>query len=408
MFKKTLFAILCLCYFISFSQMKISGKIIDENSNSVEGASVYLNNTSVGVSTKSDGKFELTVKEGTYELIVSYLGYTTIKYLLSTASYSKPLFFKLEVSDYLLNEIVLKKTIYDDIWKYNLTQFKNNFLGRTNLAEQCEILNPKTLHFEFDNKTGILVAEVREPLKIKHKGLGYLISFDLVHFTLGRQKVDYFGYTKFENLTGGKRKQKRWKKNRLKAYNGSKAHFVRSLIKGTTKNEGFNINRFRREVNPNRPTEKQIERARQMIKLSGITTPDLSKKITNPLTIIDSAKVVLQKISLPKYIHYLYKQDINSLELIQKKNSKNILSFKNYISVIYTKEAEENNYVMGIFGKKRNPLTVQTSSVVMLTKTALLENSGEINSPLDVFYGGYWAYEQFADVLPLNYQLSKD
>ena len=63
---------------------------------------------------------------------------------------------------------------------------------------------------------------------------------------------------------------------------------------------------------------------------------------------------------------------------------------------------------MGVFEKKRQPLPVQTSSMVLLTATAILENTGEIIDPLDVFYEGYWAYEQFADALPLNYTPEED
>jgi hypothetical protein len=405
--KKTLFLSFLFLYATSFAQIKISGRVINENNNSVEAASVYLNNTTIGVSTKADGSFELNTTPGAYVLIVSYIGYKTIQHQLNTANYTKPLTFKLAIQENILNEVVLKKTIYNAEWKFNLEQFKNNFLGRTNLAKRCEILNPKTLHFEFDKKTGILTAEVKEPLLLKHKDLGYLITFDLVHFSLSSNKVNYYGYTKFENLKGGKRKEKRWKKNRLKAFYGSKMHFVRSLINGTTKEEGYNINRIRRERNPDRPTEKQIEYARQIVKLSGIKSMSLQKS-TQPYSAADSAVVILRKATLPKYKNYLYKQGIAGSELVVKKAGKNILYFQNYISVIYTKEAEEKNYVMGIFGQKREPLSVQTSAATMLTKTAILDKTGEIINPLDVFFEGYWAYEQFADALPLNYQPSKD
>lgn len=405
--KKTLFLSLLFFYVSSFSQIRISGKVLDENNNPIEAASVYLNNTTIGVSTNVDGAFELTIKEGVYELIVSYISYKTIQYNLNTATYASPFVFKLIVEENILNEVVLKKTIYNADWKFNLQQFKNNFLGRTNLAKQCEILNPKALHFEFDTKTRTLTAEAKEPLVLKHKNLGYLITFDLVHFSLESNRINYYGYTKFENLTGGKRKQKRWKKNRLKAFYGSRMHFVRTLINGTTKEEGYNINKFRREPNPDRPTEKQIKHARQIVKLSGIKSMSF-QNTAHPNSAVDSAIVVLRKASLPKFKDYLYKQGIAAAELIEKKAAKTILSFNDYISVIYTKEAEENNYVMGIFGKKRAPLNVQTSAVTMLTKTALLEKTGEIINPLDVFYEGYWAYEQFADMLPLNYQPLED
>ena len=110
--KKTLFLSLLFFYVSSFSQIRISGKVLDENNNPIEAASVYLNNTTIGVSTNVDGAFELTIKEGVYELIVSYISYKTIQYNLNTATYASPFVFKLIVEENILNEVVLKKTIY--------------------------------------------------------------------------------------------------------------------------------------------------------------------------------------------------------------------------------------------------------------------------------------------------------
>ena len=402
--KKGLFVFLIIFYSQLSAQISITGKVTTTTNIALEGASVYLNNTTIGVSTKSDGQFELTTKPGIYELIISYIGYKTIRFNLNTSQYKKPFDFQLAEEENILNEVVLKKTIYNEDWKFNLKQFKTNFIGKTNLSKQCELLNPKILHFEFDKTSNTLTAEAREPLKLKHKGLGYLITVDLELFQLGQNKVHYLGYTRFENLKGSKRKQKKWKKNRRKAYNGSKMHFVRSLINNTAKEEGFLINFFRRELNSKRPKDHQIKHARNIIKLTGIGLVNFQKKITKPITQIDSAIVVLRKASLPKYADYLYKSDAHQKEITTKINNKHVLSFKNYISVIYQNEPEETNYVMGPFGKKRQTLNVQTSSMVMLTKSAILEKTGEIINPLDVFYEGYWAYEQFADTLPLNYQ----
>lgn len=386
-----------------FSQVKITGRVVDMNNKPLEGASVYLNNTTIGVYSNEKGEFEFKVEEGTYELIVSYLGYKTIQYSLITQNVTKPFVFKLEDDDNLLNEVVLRKTVYDDTWKFYLEEFKNNFLGFTFLAEQCEILNPKTLHFEFDTKTEILTAFAKEPLKIKHNGLGYLISFDLVNFALSSNQINYFGYTKYENLKGSKRKQRIWNKNRLKAFHGSKMHFVKTLLNGSTKEEGFTIKRFRRELNPARPSEKTIEQARQLVKLAGVSTVDFSKEIIKATNPTDSAILVLRDASLPKFVNYIDKDESPATEFIEKKSNKTFLTFNDYISVTYTKEPEEDNFVMGLFGKKRKTLDMQTSSVVILKNPVEIKNTGEIVNPLYIFSEGYWAFEQFADALPLNY-----
>ena len=112
--KKGLFTFLLLIITTTiFSQNRIFGKVTDEQNIPLEGASVYLNNTTIGVSTKTNGGFELKIKEGVYELIVSYIGYKTQQFNLKTSNYTQPLLFKLKIEENLLNEITLRKTIYN-------------------------------------------------------------------------------------------------------------------------------------------------------------------------------------------------------------------------------------------------------------------------------------------------------
>ncbi len=90
-------------------------------------------------------------------------------------------------------------------------------------------------------------------------------------------------------------------------------------------------------------------------------------------------------------------------------NEKSVLiNFKDYLSIIYTREPEEKNYSTGMFGKHKKASGNQTSAITLLTKTAILNPSGSITNPLDVFVEGYWGYEQFADLLPLDYQPTYD
>ncbi len=391
----------------SYSQFYLKGKVTSTTSEILEGASVYLNNTTIGTTTNSKGEFELKIKEGNHDLVVSFIGYQTTQIRIDTKRKNVFLNFKLKVDTNVLNEVVLKKTVYDADWKYNLSRFKKSFLGRTLSAKTCQILNPKVLHFDFDVKTNTLTAEANEPLKIKHKGLGYLITYDLVSFSIEGKLLSYLGYTKYNNLKAGKRKQKHWYKNRLKAFNGSRMHFVRTLRSQKLTKEGFVVNQFKRVPNPNRPTEKQIRSARELVKLYGENL-SFSDKTSDPKTSLDSAMVVLRKVGLPKYIDYLYKKKVPYSDMIFQKNGQVHLNFKNYLSITYLKEVEESNYLIGMFGKRKKASGVQTSAITLLTKTAILDSSGAIINPLDVFSEGYWSYEQFADLLPLDYHPIKD
>ncbi|MCT4699091.1 carboxypeptidase-like regulatory domain-containing protein [Tenacibaculum haliotis] len=129
--------------FISFmfSQTIIKGKLKTADNKPLEGASVYLNNTTIGIISNKEGEFLLKAKNGNYNLIISYLGYTTIQKSVNANSETIILNFTLKPDNTVLNEVVIKKTKYDADWKYNLTRFKQAFLGRTKLADKCEILN---------------------------------------------------------------------------------------------------------------------------------------------------------------------------------------------------------------------------------------------------------------------------
>ena len=58
---------------------RIAGTIKDENNNPVEGANVAIKKLLLGTATDKQGKFVLEVPEGTHELEISFVGYTTVR-----------------------------------------------------------------------------------------------------------------------------------------------------------------------------------------------------------------------------------------------------------------------------------------------------------------------------------------
>ena len=387
-----------------FSQNKIKGIVLSNENKPLEGASVYLNNTMIGAVTNNKGEFTLVTKDGQFEIIVSFLGFKKIIHSLHTSTYKKPFVFKLTEEKNILNEVVLKKIIYDKNWYINLGVFKKEFIGLTELAKDCKILNPKVLHFDFDYKNQTLTAYAKKPLQIKNKSLGYLITYELENFTRTKTHITYLGYTRYKNTKGSKRKQKKWNTNRRKAYNGSQIHFYKSVINNSFTEEGFIVNQFKRVPNAERPTEAAINKARRVIRLHKKPIR-FNAKITQPKNALDSALLVLQKVKLPKFRDYLYKSKLLQKDIINQKNNQISLSFTNNLSVIYTKEKEELGFVnRNIFSKKRAPLNVQTSAIIPNIKNSALDKNGILINPLDVFYEGYWSYEKFANSLPLDYQ----
>lgn len=398
------FFILWVFFTIStFSQIEIKGTVYHQKT-PLENVAIYLNNTMLGTTTNANGQFNLTVKEGKFELIVSYLGFKKINYALNTATYSKPLVFVLEEDENVLDEIIIQKTVYDEEWKYNLELFKREFIGITELAAECKILNPEVLHFNYNARENILTAFARKPLQLKHKALGYLIIYELEEFVRNRNYVHYLGYSRYKQLKGGKAKQKRWKKNRIKAYHGSTVHFFKSVLNNTFTEEGFIVNQFKRVPNPERPSEKEIKKAREFIKLSKGLGINFNKEIDTPKNATDSALIIIKKSRLVKFKDYLYKSKLSQKEIITQKNGLVYLTFDDNLSIVYTKEKEELAYITrNTFSKKREPLP-QTSSLIPQKKGVIVDKNGLLIYPLDVFYEGYWSfYEKIATYLPLDY-----
>lgn len=385
------------------SQTYVKGNISGEKNTPLESASIYLNNTTFGTVSDKKGNFSLKVMKGNYEMVISYIGHKTKFIKINTNSKIDFLTIQLVLEDNILDEIVLKKTNYNLKWKNNLYTFKKFFLGQTGLSSKCKILNPKVLHFDFDKKTSTLSAVAKEPLKIKHNGLGYLITYDLVAFSLKENELKFLGYTKFEDLKGKASKQHRWRKNRLKAYNGSTMHFVRSLRSKRLKKEGFEVTQFKRLINDERPSEEKIRNARKTIKNHHFV--DSHKKILNPVTALDSAIIVLQKIKLPKFKDSLYAKNVPYRNMIAKSKNLILLRFLDYLKIVYLNETEEVNYPSR---NQENPFNGQISNITMLAEYAILDPSGAIVNPLNVFTEGYWGFQSFANMLPKDYQPTKD
>lgn len=403
--KKGLFILYLFFTTLTFSQVHIQGNVVSNTNEPLEGASVYFNNTTIGTITNSEGNFELKAKEGSYTLVVSYLGYKTKQLQVTSENTLQKTTIKLEEEDNLLNEVVIKKIVYDDTWKYNLSQFKQAFLGRTKLASECKIINEKDIYFDYNPKTNTFKTFCKQPLQIKHQGLGYKITYDLAEFTLQNNQLFFSGYAKYENLKSSVKNK--WKKNRLEAFNGSQMHFLRSLLSQNLKEDGFVINQFKRVLNPDRPSEEKIQLARELFMLTSEPI-DISKHISNPTTPLDSAIVVLQKAKLPKHRDYLYKRNVDYPEMFSTVNNTNYLDFNDYLMVIYTKEPEENNYLIGMFGKQKKASGVQTSNIVLLDGKSVIDSSGILINPNAIFNEGYWGFEAFANMLPLDYQPPKN
>ncbi|MGB1232464.1 MAG: carboxypeptidase-like regulatory domain-containing protein [Winogradskyella sp.] len=427
--KNNLFFISFICTTFLCAQIKINGKVLNSANLPLENVTIYLNNTSIGTVTNKLGEFELSINEGIYDLVISYMGYETLKYKINTSTYAESLKFYLKPALNLLDETIIKSKRYSaEDMAYFLSRFKMSFIGETQLAENCKILNPDVIKFDFDLPSKTLEAYANKPIEIENKDLGYKIYYELLDFVLTNETIVYSGYSRYETLRGGKRKKNYWRQNRLKAYNGSKMHFVRSAILGTLHKEGFVIDQSKKVLNPHRPADSVINAARERFRwlkknsskklktrnfkiktrLSNKRNTVNSKgnsflKIFKPDSIsekeIDTLMTLLKKRRLKKFIDIKLNEDLNEDAFLVKSNNEVRLKFEYQLDIKYINEAEEDGYRPGP-GK----LNYQESKLTLLTESVLLDKTGIFNNEAStVFTYGYWSYERIADALPLNF-----
>lgn len=366
-FKRALLLFLILLFTDSVSAQAIysvSGSVKNDSDLSpIAGAQIFLNGSTIGTLSDSDGNFILSdIPEGTHILIVRNLGYKSIELLINTDELETNYSLLLRETVYNLDEVVVKPNTED--WKYNFEQFQKIFIGDGPFSENTKIKNEEVLNFDFNIEKRTLNAFAYERLVIENKDLGYTIFFYLESFEIDYKAGTnfFYGQTFFEEMSSGRRRTRnKWKENRKKAYLGSFTHFTNSLIDQKAAENGFEIK-----------AEQRDKKARYI------------SKDTIPQSLffhqVDST-------------HYEY-------------------SFINFLNVTYKNEYEDMSYLYFIAKPfDSNPRLLpdfQNSSVTLLADSVLVEKSGFILNPTLIRFDGYWGFERMSDMLPLTYELSED
>jgi hypothetical protein len=390
-----------LFFCLSFSaqaQQSLKGRVVDAETNeAMPFVAVFVNTTTIGTSTNEKGEFTLPLNPGKYEIVVSYMGYEPIIYQVDMLQPPPSILFKLAPKEFALTEVEVKSQ-RDSLWYVNLEVFKENFLGRSGIARQCKLLNPEVLIIDYNQQTGLLDVKARDMLQIENPELGYRIKYLLTQFQYATYDnyVTFLGYPSYEPMQGSKAREKRWAKNRQKAYNGSTMHFVRALRAQRLEQEGFNLRRLIRTPNPNRPSEEELAAAREQLRLRSSTF----------LPANDPISITLSKAGLPKIIERLDTARVPYQQYLSTTEAGALMAFKGFFQVVYTGEKEEPGYIQASSMFHTRKPTFQTSVISLLAEAVLLEEMGNIAEPLDVIFEGYWGWEKLGDMLPLDYQLN--
>lgn len=225
------------------SSSVIAGRILDRTTgNPVEGAIVFLVNTTIGTSTGPDGRYRLTrIPSGSYQLMVRHLGYepTTlqIQFFRPDSLYSE---FALIPHVLELGREVQVIAPAPTAWRKQLQRFTKEFLGDSDNARVCRILNPEVLTFSVDPKTDVFRASADSLIRIENRAFGYRLHILLGTFSVSDTVLEYTTYPRFEELEPrSESERQQWIHNRQQSYQGSFKHFLSALARGKLDEEQF-------------------------------------------------------------------------------------------------------------------------------------------------------------------------
>lgn len=316
---------------------------------------VYLNNTTLGDATDIKGEFIIkNVTPGYYEIIVSIIGYEFFKKRIEIKAAGKNIFNFEMILEPIIAPTLKVEAARPKEWLKHLEKFKKAFLGATPNAKKCEIKNTEYISFSYSDITNVLIAFSHHPLEIINQGLGYKLNIYLVDFKYNEltRNIHYEYNAKFQPLEPKDEKEKKqWQKNRVKAYYGSKRHFMHSLLTQSLEEEGFQMN-------------------------SALT----------------------MDIGHDPFKKKLYAKDVLSLN--------NILYFPEYLEVIYTREVLPKDYKEYLKDNHlQQPEYYQNSWLKLNYLGGVVVNkNGSIYDPYNVLIVyGFWTWERVADSLPLDY-----
>lgn len=348
-----------LCGFIAQAQhFKIRGVVVsDETQEPLQGASVFMMNTTLGTVTDDKGNFEIVLPNGGYDVVVTFSGKQSESRRITTSDGGEKLSFSLKNKEKELQEVaVVSSSEVKDGWNVYGNFFIDNFIGNTPNAKQTVITNPEVLKFYYSKRKNKLKVIADAPLSIQNNALGYTIRYELDSFV-----YNYANHTSlFEGdqlftpiQTSDSAQITKWNEARANAYKGSILHFMRSYANKELEENGFEV----RSVTTVKGVEKTF-------------------RIPNP------------------YITLNYQKN-DSLQLV-------ILHPKNpELGILYTKEKPESSYSTQF---PEEPSDFQYSQISLPAEGLFIESNGYYYDQYDLLINGYWNWTKLADMLPYNYQ----
>ena len=226
-------------------QCTLKGKVIDASTGDpVQLVNVYLSGTTFGASTSQSGNYCMeNIPAGSYQLVFQHVGYEIIlKNIQIEEKQHYEIAAQLQPKIYNLNEIQIS-TNEPSEWRNQYNYFVKKFIGESENAAKCEILNPEVLNFDVEQDSKVFIAYTDSIIRIINRSLGYQINIVLVEFRCDNDYLTHYQiHPSFKILEArNESEQKEWIQNRQKTYEGSFKHFLSVLARGKIMEENYSL-----------------------------------------------------------------------------------------------------------------------------------------------------------------------
>lgn len=365
----------------------VNGYIVNDASQKIADVNIYLDGTKIGTTSNKDGQFQLDVNGQSKGVLV----FQKENYETFTIKASDYFDKKLKVVLNKMNEIEEIKLIpfTEEAYRNYIHYFLSAFIG--NNQEDVKIKNQRTLKFSYDKDQKFLKVKAPKTLIIENKALGYEIQYNLINFSVDfNTKIQKFSGTSFFKET---KNTSTVKLNRMNAYSGSLMHFLRSLTSNNANEEGFVINKIIKVKNPKYPSEEEIEKLNDHMKISKST-----KTINFPEDILDISR---RKNSQSEFALALVQRNIPQVDYTKKFGDHLYLEFPDILQVQYKKfpyERENKAFV-----KSTMPIN-QSSYIYVEGDSFEIYKDGNLSDPDSLLTDGDFAKNKIENMLPLDYE----
>lgn len=400
--------LLFLLPFCCFAQVTIQGKVLSKQDNKpIADASVFLNNTTIGNKTASDGSFSLSnIKPGKYELVVSCVGFKPQRSKITVSNSNVHLTdIYLNPKSNAIEEVVIKpnpnrKKYFG--WFYG--SFVEQFFGQTDAARYCKILNPEVLDFDYDESTNTVTVTSNGFLQIENSWLGYKLQYLLTNFKFTiinehTKELQYEGNALFTEMKGTRQEERRWEKARREAYMGSAVHFLRSALNDQLAENGFRTLEFATYENADRPSDSLIKAKVKFF----AEIKDGSDKRNK-----DSLSYWKEKYDLPKTLQKLMDYPLSKRDIIEPTDQPGLYALGCSMNQLLITYNPTNRRLSPYYRMEKldSPDNTDNSLIIFNAPFALLDDNGNLIDPASVTYRGIWGRGRMAAFLPLDYEPS--